>query len=293
MSAPSHVPASRPIGVFDSGLGGLTVLQAIQERLPAENTVYFGDTGRTPYGTKSPETIIKYSQQISRFLLEQNVKMIVIACNTASATAFEAVRDAVDVPVIEVITPGAEAAATATQNDHIGIIGTRGTVNSGVYVRAVRKAIGKRLALAACCLNNPHQDATKVQILQQACPLFVGLAEEGWWDHPITQAVATEYLKPLQDAHVDTLILGCTHYPLLAKSIADVMGPEVKLINAGNNVATEVEAVLQKNGLLNLSNNHATHAYFTSDDAAQFQQLGSAFLNRPVQAAGRVDIERY
>lgn len=293
MSQSAIDPASRPIGVFDSGLGGLTVLKAIHERLPAENTVYFGDTGRTPYGTKSPETIIKYSQQISRFLLEQNVKMIVIACNTASAIAFEAVASQVNVPVIEVITPGAEAAAETTRNDHIGIIGTRGTVNSGVYVRAVRKAIGARLALSACCLNNPHADASKVSILQQACPLFVGLAEEGWWDHPITQEVAAEYLKPLQEAHVDTLILGCTHYPLLSKSIANVMGPSVQLINAGNNVAAKVEAVLRSNGLLNTSSKQAEQTFFTSDDAAQFQQLGSAFLNRPVRAAGRVDIERY
>lgn len=286
-------PANRPIGVFDSGLGGLTVLQAIQERLPAENTIYFGDTGRTPYGTKSPETIIKYSQQISRFLLEKQVKMIVIACNTASATAFDAVRQLVPVPVIEVITPGAEAAAQATQNDRIGIIGTRGTVNSGVYVRATRKAIGARMALSACCLNNPRREADQVQILQQACPLFVGLAEEGWWNTPITRAVAAEYLKPLQAAQVDTLILGCTHYPLLAPAISEVMGPGVQLINAGSKVAAEVEKVLQQKHLLNDTSEPADHQYYTSDDAALFQQLGSAFLNRPIQAAGRIEIERY
>ena len=288
-----HNPANRPIGVFDSGLGGLTVLQAIQERLPAENTVYFGDTGRTPYGTKSPETIIKYSQQICRFLLEKQVKMIVIACNTASATAFDAVRQLVPVPVIEVITPGAEAAAQTTQNDRIGIIGTRGTVNSGVYVRATRKAIGARMALSACCLSNPRLAADQVQILQQACPLFVGLAEEGWWNTPITRAVAAEYLKPLQDAQIDTLILGCTHYPLLAPAIHEVMGPGVQLINAGSKVAAEVEKVLLQKHLLNTGTDQASHQYYTSDDAALFQQLGSAFLNRPIQAAGRIEIERY
>ena len=288
-----HNPANRPIGVFDSGLGGLTVLQAIQERLPAENTVYFGDTGRTPYGTKSPETIIKYSQQICRFLLEKQVKMIVIACNTASATAFDAVRQLVPVPVIEVITPGAEAAAQTTQNDRIGIIGTRGTVNSGVYVRATRKAIGARMALSACCLSNPRLAADQVQILQQACPLFVGLAEEGWWNTPITRAVAAEYLKPLQDAQIDTLILGCTHYPLLAPAIHEVMGPGVQLINAGSKVAAEVEKVLLQKHLLNTGTEQASHQYYTSDDAVLFQQLGSAFLNRPIQAAGRIEIERY
>ncbi len=285
--------ANRPIGVFDSGLGGLTVLQAIHQRLPNENTIYFGDTGRTPYGTKSPETIIKYSQQISRFLLEHHVKMIVIACNTASAIAFEAVKAAVTVPVIEVITPGAQAAAQATRNDRIGIIGTRGTVNSGVYVRAARKAVGKQLAMAACCLNEPFRDAEKVSIIQQACPLFVGLAEEGWWDHPITSQVAAEYLKPLQDAQVDTLILGCTHYPLLSPAIAQIMGPDVSLINAGNNVAAEVESVLKTNRLLNSGEQPAQRDYYTSDDATEFQKLGSAFLRQPILAAGRVEIERY
>lgn len=268
--------ARRPIGVFDSGLGGLTVLQAINDLLPNESTVYFGDTGRTPYGTKSPDTIIKYSQQISRFLLEKNVKMIVIACNTASAHAFEAVRQAVPVPVIEVITPGAEAAAGATVNQRIGIIGTRGTVNSGVYVRAVLDASS----------NEPV-------IIQQACPLFVGLAEEGWWDHDITCAIATEYLRPLKEAGVDTLILGCTHYPLLKPAIARVMGDEVRLINAGSKVASRVESVLEAQGLLNPGTEPASHTFYTSDDAEQFQQLGSAFLSRPVQTAGRVDIERY
>ena len=268
--------ATRPIGVFDSGLGGLTVLQAINELLPNESTVYFGDTGRTPYGTKSPDTIIKYSQQISRFLLEKDVKMIVIACNTASAQAFEAVRSMVPVPVIEVITPGAEAAAIATVNQRIGIIGTRGTVNSGVYVRAVRAA--------------SHGDPV---IIQQACPLFVGLAEEGWWDHDITSAIACEYLRPLKEAGIDTLILGCTHYPLLKLAIARVMGDKVRLINAGSKVAARVEAVLQDQGMLNPGLEPASHTFYTSDDTTQFQQLGSAFLDRPVQAAGRVDIERY
>lgn len=289
----STASANRPIGVFDSGIGGLTVLQAIHERLPHENTLYFGDTGRTPYGTKSPETIIKYSQQISRFLLENDVKMIVIACNTASAIAFESVKAAVPVPVIEVITPGAEAAAQATRNDRIGIIGTRGTVNSGVYVRAARKAIGTQLARAACCLNEPWRDANKVQILQQACPLFVGLAEEGWWDHPITRQVAAEYLSPLKEAQIDTLILGCTHYPLLTPALSEAIGPGVTLINAGNNVAAEVEAVLKNNQLLNTGVLPAQHRFFTSDDAAQFEKLGSSFLKHSIVNTERIDIERY
>jgi glutamate racemase len=276
MTAEHDALMRQPIGVFDSGLGGLTVLQAIHDLLPQENTVYFGDTGRTPYGTKSPETIVKYALQISRFLLEQPVKMIVIACNTASALAFEAVQAAVQVPVVEVITPGAEAAAATTRNQRIGIIGTRGTVNSGVYVRALR----------AAAKGNPL-------ILQQACPLFVGLAEEGWWDHPITRQIAAEYLASLIAADIDTLVLGCTHYPLLAPAIAEVMGQDVTLINAGSKVANEVARVLSGQNLLNPGDQPARHTFFTSDDARLFEQLGSSFLNRPIDEAGRINIERY
>ncbi|NCA98211.1 MAG: glutamate racemase [Clostridia bacterium] len=269
-------PAQLPIGVFDSGLGGLTVLRAIHERLPFESTIYFGDSGRTPYGTKSKDTIIRYSLQIARFLLEKKVKMIVIACNTASSHAFEAVRNFAPVPVIEVITPGADAGAAATINQKIGIIGTKGTVSSGVYVDAVRAA-----------------SADDPQIIQQACPLFVGLAEEGWWDHPVSQAVADEYLQPLKKAGIDTLILGCTHYPLLVPVIARTMGESVRLVNAGSNVASRVEAVLHSQDLLNHGVTTANHSYYTSDDARQFQELGSVFMDQPILAAGLIDIERY
>ncbi|MDD2457232.1 MAG: glutamate racemase [Eubacteriales bacterium] len=269
-------PAQLPIGVFDSGLGGLTVLRAIHERLPFENTIYFGDSGRTPYGTKSKDTIIKYSLQIARFLLEKKVKMIVIACNTASSHAFDAVRNFAPVPVIEVITPGAQAGAAATFNQKIGIIGTKGTVSSGVYDQAVRAA-----------------SSDTPQIIQQACPLFVGLAEEGWWDHPVSQAVADEYLLPLKNAGVDTLILGCTHYPLLVPVIERTMGTTVQLINAGSNVAARVESVLASQMLLNPGSETASHAYYTSDDARQFTELGSVFMDRPIHAAGCIDIERY
>jgi glutamate racemase len=273
--------SEQAIGVFDSGLGGLTVLHAIMQRLPNEHTVYFGDTGRTPYGSKSPETIIRFSQQNSRFLLEQGVKMIVIACNTASAHAFKAVCDQVNVPVVEVVTPGAEAAVVATRNQRIGVIGTKGTVNSGVYVRAIEAAAAR--------IGTPRP----IEIVQQAFPLFVGLAEEGWWDNDIARRIAAEYLRPLQDAMIDTLVLGCTHYPLLTPVIAQVMGPDVTLINAGSKVAAQVEAVLSASGLLNQSGEPGRHTFFTSDSAEQFQQLGSAFLDQPVTAAGSINIERY
>lgn len=269
------------IGVFDSGIGGLTVLHAIMQLLPNEHTVYFGDTGRTPYGSKSPETIIRFSQQNSRFLMEQGIKMLVIACNTASAHAYQAVCEAVSVPVVEVVTPGAEAAARATHNRRIGIIGTKGTVSSGVYVRAVQAAAARL----------PGE--RPADILQQACPLFVGLAEEGWWDNDIALRIAREYLRPLKDYGVDTLVLGCTHYPLLTPVIRQVMGPDVTLINAGSKVAARVQSVLAERGLLNQSGQPARHTYFTSDSAEQFQQLGSAFLDQSVQAAGHINIERY
>ena len=275
----SLAPASdqqRPIGIFDSGLGGLTVLKAIMTLLPQENTVYFGDSGRAPYGSKSPETIVKFSRQNMRFLLEQQVKMIVIACNTASSCAYETVRDSAGVPVVEVVAPGAAAAARQTRSGRIGVIGTRGTVDSGVYIRAIRQ-----VAPAGAV------------IIQQACPLFVSLAEEGWWDHAITRQVAEIYLKPLLSQDIDTLVLGCTHYPLLSQIIADIAGPSVNLINAGNKVAGEVQRRLAGAGLLNAGGKPAVHDYYTSDSVSQFRLLGGSFLARPVENASRVDIERY
>jgi glutamate racemase len=268
--------AANPIGVFDSGLGGLTVLKEIMAQLPGESTVYFGDCGRTPYGSKSAETVIKYSRQNVRFLLEQQVKMIVIACNTASSFAFETISQETGIPVVEVITPGAQAAAQATRNGRIGVVATRGTVDSEVYMRAIRA-----------------EASPDIQIFQKACPLFVGLAEEGWWDHPVTRLAAAEYLRPLQEQSIDTLMLGCTHYPLLSTVIADIMGPNVRLINAGSRVAARVGQILHAQDLLNPAGAQPRHDYFTSDSVRQFEQLGSAFLGQPVGTVRRVDIEHY
>ncbi len=268
--------SERPIGVFDSGLGGLTVLKEIKQLLPGESTVYFGDVGRTPYGNKSPETVVKYSRQIVRFLQEQQVKMIVIACNTASACAYDDVRSLAGVPVVEVVSPGAEAAVRTTRSGRIGVIGTRGTVSSEVYVRAIRQAAGP-----------------DVRIYQQACPLFVGLAEEGWWDNAITRSIAAEYLAPLCQEKVDTLVLGCTHYPLLIDAIASVTGPDVQLVNAGRRVAEEVRKALADAGLLNPGRNVPAHHYFTTDSVSRFQELGGAFLAEPIGDARRIDIEQY
>ena len=275
---------NRPIGIFDSGLGGLTVLKEIINLLPQESTVYFGDSGRTPYGSKSPETIIKFSHQIVRFLLARQVKMVVIACNTASSFAYEDVRSYAGVPVVEVIGPGARAAVRQTMSGRIGVIGTRGTISSGVYDLAIRRAAAEQKVNGL---------ATNPFIIQQACPLFVSLAEEGWWDHEITRQIAAVYLKPLLDQQIDTLVLGCTHYPLLSKAIAAVAGPSVRLVHAGSNVAEQVGMVLQTNQLLSDGGGLATHLFFTSDSVEQFRTLGSSFLARPIEQASRIDIEQF
>ncbi|MGH7537918.1 MAG: glutamate racemase, partial [Gemmatimonadales bacterium] len=199
-----------PLGVFDSGIGGLTVARALFENLPRESVIYFGDTARVPYGPKSPETVRRYSAEILAFLLHQGVKAVVVACNTSTAHALDYLRAYAPVPVVGVIEPGARAAVAATASGRIGVIGTAGTVASGAYERAI-KAL--------------RPDAT---VVSQACPLFVPLVEEGWFEHPATQLVAREYLLPLERAHVDVLVLGCTHYPLLKPLLAGVLGPAVR-----------------------------------------------------------------
>lgn len=269
---------SAPIGVFDSGLGGMTVLKAIMARLPDERLIYFGDSGRYPYGTKSRQTVIHFAQQIIRFLNTQDVKLIVIACNTASAAAYETVRDTSGVPVVEVVSPGSVAAAAATRNRRIGIIGTRGTVDSGVYPQAFER------------LENGGYHIT-----QQACPLFVGLAEEGWWDLDVTRRIAEIYLEPLLAQDIDTLILGCTHYALLSGAIGAVCGPEVTLIDAGEAVAEKTAAMLAESRLLAPAGNAqpSDHRFYTSDSVDQFRRLGSAFLGSAIGEVARIDIERY
>ncbi|HBP38240.1 MAG TPA: glutamate racemase [Clostridiales bacterium] len=265
----------RPIGVFDSGLGGLTVLKEIINLLPGENTIYFGDSGRAPYGSKSPETIGRFSQQIVRFLQRQQVKIIVIACNTASACAYDLVRNTAGVPVIEVVAPGAAAAARITRNGRIGVIGTRSTVESGVYIRAIRQSAGR-----------------PVEILQQACPLFVSLAEEGWWDNSITRQIAETYLADMRSSQIDTLMLGCTHYPLLSTVISETMGPSVRLVNAGGRVAAQVRQTLLDRGILNETATPGWHRYYTSDSVSRFEKLGGAFLGETIDGACQVDIEQ-
>lgn len=220
-----------PIGVFDSGIGGLTVLAELMAHLPGESFIYLGDTARLPYGTKSPETVTRYALGAAQFLIARGIKLLVVACNTASAAALPALRQAFSLPVLGVVEPAAQAAARCGQRV-VGVIGTESTVASGVYQKL----------LAAL-----RPDLT---LLTQACPLFVPLAEEGWFDHPITHQVAEVYLAPMREAGVDTVILGCTHYPLLARPIAQALGSQVTLINAGREVAQQTEQLLLRQGLL-------------------------------------------
>jgi glutamate racemase len=220
----------RPIGIFDSGIGGLTVLASVQRRLPGERYIYLGDTARLPYGTKSAETVVRYALRAADFLAGHGIKMLVVACNTASAAALPALEQAMTVPVIGVVTPGARVAVALTSGS-VGIIGTESTVASGAYLRAV------------------HALRPEVEVVARACPLFVPLAEEGWWDHPVTREVARLYLEPFTGGRVDTLILGCTHYPLLRGAIAATVGDRVRLVDSAEAIAGEVAEVVARSGM--------------------------------------------
>lgn len=237
----------RPICMFDSGIGGLTVLRAIGDRLPDERIIYFGDTARLPYGTKSRDTITRFSLEIAGFLMGKNPKMIVVACNTASAYSLGDLKRAVDIPVVGVIEPGARAAVRATRNRKVGVIGTRATIQSGAYLDAVQA------------------DDPGVKVFSKDCPLFVPLIEEGWMDQQVTFDIAGEYLKHLVECGVDTLVLGCTHYPLLKKVIGRVMGREVILVDSAEETALEVEHALADLGQLSKSLHGPRCEIFVSD----------------------------
>ncbi len=255
---------ARPIGIFDSGLGGLTVARAILERLPHESLLYFGDTARVPYGPKSPDTVRRYSREIGGFLQGEGVKAIVIACNTATAHGLAALRSELPVPIVGVIEPGARAAVGASAVGSIGVLGTAGTVRSGAYERAIREL------------------SPRVRIVSQSCPLFVPLVEEGWTTHGATRLVAAEYLTPLIAANVDTVVLGCTHYPHLKDVIADVVGPRVQLVDSARETAAELARILRDDGLEAPAGVKPHHRFIASDDPAQFLRLGARFLGRPI-----------
>lgn len=266
---------TRPIGIFDSGIGGLTVVKEVMKILPNEDIYYFGDTARVPYGNKSPETVTKFSFQNTRFLISKDVKAIVIACNTASAFSIDSVKENFNIPVLGVIDPGARAAARETKSRKIGIIGTEGTIASKAYEKAIRKII------------------PSAEIFAYACPLFVPLVEEGWAGSKVSYLVAEEYLTPLKKAGVDTLVMGCTHYPLLKKVVGDVMGPDVKLINPAEETALDLMDVLTNNELENGINGSTKYKYYVSDNVDKFSKVGCNFLSKEVFNIDRIDIERY
>lgn len=257
--------SSQPIGVFDSGIGGLTVTRAIMERLPFEDIIYFGDTARVPYGVKSTATIEHFTHQIVDFLLSRNVKLLVIACNTMAAVAAARVRERAPVAVVDVIDAGARDAVQTTRNGTIGVIATPATVNSNAYARGV-------FALNA-----------SARIYSQACPLLVPLVEEGWLDHPVTRMTAQEYLKPVLAEGIDTLILGCTHYPLLKPLLAQEVGDSVRLVDSAVSVAEQVAQTLTKLGLANPRRNEADYRYFVTDIPWRFQTMGERFLGRSLK----------
>lgn len=265
-----------PVGIFDSGLGGLTVAGAIHSLMPSENLIYLGDSKRSPYGTKSRETIINFAFQDARFLMEKGVKAIVIACNTVSSNAVRELREAFDVPFVEVINPGARAGARAAAGGRLGVIGTSATVESGAYVREIAKI-------------DPG-----LEIIQKSCPLFVPIVEEGrhMWESEIARMTARMYLEDMREKKPAALILGCTHYPLLGKTIQEAMGPGVKLIDSAQNAALQLQDIL-KEGLRNKNRTEGVIELYTSDSIEKFLPMGRQILGLDNLRAERVDIEKY
>lgn len=268
----------RPIGVFDSGLGGLTAVRELIRLLPGEDIVYFGDTGRVPYGSRSRDTIIKYARQDVAFLRTFDLKAIVIACGTVSTTALEILAEENSIPVLGVVIPAAEAAAKATRSGKIGLIGTQATIRTGSYERYIASSL------------------PRAQVTALACPLFVPLVENGRFrpGDPVVEMVAAEYLSPLRAALVDTLVLGCTHYPLLSRVIGNFMGSDVRLIDTGETCARRVAEMLEQRGELNLPEHVGARRYFVSDSVDDFSRLAAIFLGQDVHGSvEQVDITRY
>ncbi len=267
---------SLPIGIFDSGVGGLTVLRAVREKLPNENLIYLGDTARVPYGTKSRATVERYAVEDAAFLINKGVKGVIIACNTASALARERLRAEFDTPFLSVIGPGVRAAAKATKNHRIGVIATEATIGSGAYAEGIREA----------CQNS-------VEIFSQACPLFVPLVEEGETDSVITQQVAEKYLAPLRAEQIDTLVLGCTHYPLLKNVIAETIGAGVTLIDSGAATAIEIATLLREKELLNPQAEPGWSEFYVTDAAQRFHRIAERFLGHPLAHLEAVEVAEH
>ncbi len=257
------------IGVFDSGLGGLTVIKELIRQLPNEDIVYFGDTARVPYGTKSKESIIRFSQENAAILLQHKVKMIVVACNTSSSLALPILKKTFSLPIIGVIHPGAKKAVEVTRNKRVGIIATPATINSRAYTKSIKK------------INR------SIQVVDKACPLFVPLVEEGWFDRKETEDIAQAYLKKIISFKVDTLILGCTHYPLLKSVLQKVMGKKVLLVDSAQELALEVKELLENSGMRQTRKQAGRHVFLVSDQPKHFRRLARRFLGRHIQTVRR------
>jgi glutamate racemase len=266
-----------PIGIFDSGVGGLTVLRAIRDRLPLEGLIYLGDTARVPYGTKSKKTIERYALEDSEFLLRKGIKTLVIACNTASALARSALREHLTLPILSVVGPGARAAARETRSGRIGVIATEATVESGAYPQAIREAGGER----------------DLEIIAQACPLFVPLVEEGEIDSQIATLAAEKYLAPLKEMDIDTLVLGCTHYPLLRNVIAKVLGSGVTLVDSAQATADEVAQLLIAHNLQRTTREPKTEHFFVTDATKRFHSIAERILGGPLPHLEAVELGVY
>lgn len=269
---------SAPIGIFDSGVGGLTVAREIMRQIPNERLVYFGDTARVPYGNKSKETVTKYSRQIIRFLKTQNVKAIVVACNTASAYALDEIEKELDIPIIGVVKPGAKVAAETTRNKKVGVIATAGTIQSRIYTEYIQGI------------------QSDIQVIGKACPLFVPLVEEGLLEDPVTDEIATRYLNELKDIDIDTLILGCTHYPLIRSTVGRIMGEGVTLVNPAYETARELRSLLERENLLNPSTQRLgtnQYQFFVSDGADKFKIFANSILKYGILSAQVIHIEEY
>jgi glutamate racemase len=264
-----NIKTNRAIGVFDSGIGGLTVVRSLMERLPFENIIYFGDTARVPYGIKSVETINRYAAQITEFLIKKDVKLLIVACNTMAAVAHQSIVDLSPVPVLEVIDASARIATKSTRTKSIGVIGTPATINSNAYARAI------------------HLLDKEAKVFSQACPLFVPLVEEGWFDHPATKLIVQEYLKPVIAEQIDTLVLGCTHYPLLKPLLQDILGPQVNLIDSAEAMADIAADLINKQNICNQNCLPPDYVFYVSDLPYRFQTIGERFLGRTL---GRVEL---
>lgn len=262
----------RPIGVFDSGVGGLTVCRKIAETLPAESIVYLGDTARVPYGSKSAATVIRYAQACAKLLVKHDIKLLVIACNTATAFALETLRQNLPIPVLGVITPGARAACSNSRSGSIGVIGTRGVINSHVYVRTIQEI------------------RPDVRVYGKACPLFVPFAEEGWTEGDVIRSVAQTYLTDLLEKDIDTLVLGCTHYPLLRNTIAEVAGDRVRLVDSAEETALSVARTMKEGNLIAPNNTQGEHRFLVSDSPEGFSQIGARFFGQALRTVEWVDV---